>query len=579
MEKRDNLINSIETLKINGYVKKKDTKEIIDNLQLIKPKLSHEDKNKIKTITELLSKKTLKKREKREWDHSKKYLVELVNHYYEEYNDLDNEDINNEVDVGENGLSINEIENMLDDKVPKYNKFNKKHPMKGVSYDKSRDRWIYYADNINIKNINFSEIINTAKEKFGEKNVEKISKNFSKKYFLYKNYYFVIYIINDKYYFDIQHIISVLNLQESYVKKKYNEFSDNIRHYIWHKNKYDGYILRELISERTMYKIVLSSNSKFSKSFKEDVADILTELRQNNNLTITNKKITLKENPQTNINIIKQEKNIMNKMIKENFVPYSYNNPDNLSFVRQLVVMGSYIELSKYVKKHVLYGFIIPLHNENNHIIIKFGYTEDIIDRIRTLKKEYKSDVYLVRIVTIKGESEEQVFHNLLKSRYENLIEKYSIEEKDKVELYKFNPILLNIFDAYKINNKDLKESEKITPDEQFIINSVKTQESLFSNLVLNYEYNILSKQPGNKELYDFILEKQKMYHHEKIKKEEQEHIERMKKMKYDNFDKYMEMKKIKLEILKAKNNTSDNNNNNKSPPLKRTSSKEILRL
>uniref|UniRef100_A0A6G6AA66 Uncharacterized protein n=1 Tax=Borely moumouvirus TaxID=2712067 RepID=A0A6G6AA66_9VIRU len=578
MQKRDNLINNIETLKINGYVKKKDTKEIIDNLQLIKPKLSHEDKNKIKTITELLSKKTLKKRERREWDHSKKYLVELVNNYYEEYNDFDNEDINYDVDIGENDLSINEIENILDDKVPKYNKFNKKHPMKGVSYDKTNEKYKIQF-NGNSQTINkLDDAVNKMKFLKKDKFREKISKIFLKNYFLYKNYYFVIYMINDKYYFDIQHIISVLNLQESYIKKKYNEFSDNIRHYIWHKNKYDGYILRELISERTMYKIVLSSNSKFSKSFKEDVADILKNLRRNNNLTITNKKITLKENPQTNINIIKQEKNIMNKMIKENFVPYSYNNPDNLSFIRQLVVMGSYIELSKYVKKHVLYGFIIPLHNENNHIIIKFGYTEDIIDRIRTLKKEYKSDVYLVRIVTIKGESEEQVFHNLLKSRYENLIEKYSIEEKDKVELYKFNPILLNIFDAYKINNKDLKESEKITPDEQFIINSVKTQESLFSNLVLNYEYNILSKQPGNKELYDFILEKQKMYHHEKIKKDEQEHIERMKKMKYDNFDKYMEMKKIKLEILKAKNNTSDNNNN-KSPPLKRTSSKEILRL
>ncbi len=502
--------------------------------------------------------------------------MDLINSYCEEYNDNNNEDIDDETDITENNLTMNEIENMLDDKVSKYNKFNEKHPMKGVSYDECNNKYKIQLDEKSqtIKNLHdaIKKMKNFKKEKFGGK----ISKNFSKTNFLYKNYYFVSYTIENKFYFDIQHIISVLNLKESYIKKKYNEFSDNIRYYIWHKNKYDGYILRELISERTMYSIALSSNSEFSKSFKEDVSKILKKLRQNNNLTITNKKMTLNND---NISLIKQERNIMNKMISDNFVPYTYNNPNNLAFVRQLVVMGSYIELSKYIKKHVLYGFIIPLPNDDNCIIIKFGYTEDIIDRIYTLKKEYKSDVYLIRIASIKGKSEEKEFHDLLRTRYENLIEKYSIEEKDKVELYKFNPILLNIFDAYKINDIDLKESEKITPDELFIINSVKTQESLFTDLVLNYEFNILNKQPGNKELYDFILEKQKLYHYEKIKKEEQEHIERMKKMKYDNFDKYMQMKKIKLQILQVKDNISNKSDHKQSPPLKRTSSKNILKL
>ncbi|AFX93246.1 hypothetical protein CE11_01222 [Megavirus courdo11] len=64
MINQNNLINNIEKLDTEKYIKKKDSKEIIDDLQIMKPKLSHEDKNKIKTITDLLSKKTLKKKKK-----------------------------------------------------------------------------------------------------------------------------------------------------------------------------------------------------------------------------------------------------------------------------------------------------------------------------------------------------------------------------------------------------------------------------------------------------------------------------------------------------------------------------------
>lgn len=95
MTNKNDLINSIETLQITGYIKKKDTKEIIDNLQQIKPKLSRENKNKINTVIELLSKTSLKKKERIKWDQFKKYLVELVNNYYEEYYD----DENNEIDT------------------------------------------------------------------------------------------------------------------------------------------------------------------------------------------------------------------------------------------------------------------------------------------------------------------------------------------------------------------------------------------------------------------------------------------------------------------------------------------------
>ena len=44
-----------------------------------------------------------------------------------------------------------------------------------------------------------------------------------------------------------------------------------------------------------MYDLILSSNSSFSKSFKNDIANILIQLRENGQLSITKDKISLKK--------------------------------------------------------------------------------------------------------------------------------------------------------------------------------------------------------------------------------------------------------------------------------------------
>lgn len=44
--------------------------------------------------------------------------------------------------------------------------------------------------------------------------------------------------------------------------------------------QYGGYIHRELVDEKTMYKIVLDSRSDFSKTFKDDISQLLIDLRK-----------------------------------------------------------------------------------------------------------------------------------------------------------------------------------------------------------------------------------------------------------------------------------------------------------
>lgn len=254
-------------------------------------------------------------------------MIKLIKKYEEEFNDESNED-----DINEE-LTTDEIENKLDSKIPKYNKYDKNHPMQGVTFNEKNNNFRLQYKNYDSNATNFTTACEKIKEKITPKNQEKILKKCGKNYFTYMDHFFITYWKNNDPLFDIQHIISVLNLKPSYIKEKYNEFSDKIIYYMWHKNEYDGYILRELIDEKSMYELILSSNSKFSKSFKTDIAQILVQLRKENKLQITNNKIQLKTNNSNKFAI-----QFSTKIIHQQTNVYNYNSFDNLSSLEMLIV-------------------------------------------------------------------------------------------------------------------------------------------------------------------------------------------------------------------------------------------------
>lgn len=224
-------------------------------------------------------------------------------------------------------------------------------------------------------------------------------------YFIYywKNHYFICYWKNNEPYFDIQHIISVLNLKRS--NDKYNEFCDDIIYYKWHKNEFDGYILYELIDEQTAYQIILISNSTLSKSFKKNISKILANLRKQEQLNVSNDKMTLNKKSYKSMN----ETN--DKNIGDITYPiYTYNNIAHTQFVRHLKNLSANIPLAKFTNKHVLYAFVIPIKTNHNDIILKFGYSKDIFQRIKDLKSEYGSKVYLINIKIISGQKTKKDF-------------------------------------------------------------------------------------------------------------------------------------------------------------------------
>lgn len=550
MATAEQLIKEVESLDLTKYIKKNEKEFIKDNLEYLKQYVSPNEKKKLEPMIEILSKPKLLKADKDKINSSRNTVINIIKEYKEEFNEEDNED-----DVN-NNLEVNEIEKNLDNKVAKYNKYNKNHPMKGVTYNENdknyRIRYKDYDNNTTKLNTACEKI----KEKITPKNEEKILKNGDKNKFAYKDHYFIVYWHESKPYFDIQHMISVLNLKPSYIKQKYNEFSKNIKYYIWHKNQFGGYILRELINEKTMYDLILSSNSKFSKSYKSDVSEILVELRKNNGLVITNEKMTLKKpikEEYQNIQALNYMQNIKNKQYKI----YNYMSHNDLSLLEMLIKEGANISLSKYIGKHVLYMFVIPIKTEHNDIIIKIGYTEDIIDRIRTLKVEYKTTVFLIRIKIITGKKDESKFHKSMVKLYPQLVEKYKIKNKNKVELYKMSDKILKEYDNYMTDETIIKEDddpEDLTEAEEEVIETVKQQDKEFKHHINNYKAIVPYNNKNNNAYYEYLTNKDNILH-EKWKKEKEIEILKMQnKAKSDHLDKEIKLAQIKKDTAKIEN-------------------------
>ena len=555
----DTLLETIDTLGTQKYIKKSDRISIIENLEIIP--MTNTEKKEIEPITDILSKGLVSAKEIKYLTKIKPDIIKIVKKYKEVFNEEPNED-----DINEN-LTTNEIEQKIDEKIPKYNKYNEKHPMEGVFYS-SKKLWRFNLDKHDKTNKNINKIVEYAKQFLIPEN----SKNFGnirvKKSFAYKDHFFVTYWKDNEPYFDIQHIISVLNLKKSSWLNKYNEFSNEIVYCIWHQNEFEGYILRELINEETMYKLALSSNSDFSKSFKNDIAKILVELRKDGQLTLTNKKLKNNKSAQNEINAT----TLISKQVSD---LCTYNSYEGINYAQYLINCGTLIILSKFIDKHVLYAFIIPLKLENDYIIIKFGYTNDLLDRFTTLQAEYHCNVFFIGAKLITRQKDERKFHKMIKKKYPQCIQKYYINTKEKEELYKLSPSLFNEFINYNVtddsnDSNDTNETYEYSQEELKIFDYLKKQESIFMNSI---NYNFITDE---KMRFKYVCLKESNLHERMIK--DKEIIAKNKEIKLNKIQ--QASLKIQLKIDLNRNNLLDKELElAKLQKSTKPSPKEILRL
>jgi uncharacterized protein YozE (UPF0346 family) len=153
--------------------------------------LSKDQTTKCERLIELISESSyLKSEAKEEINTLKKPIIKAIKWYYEEYNNEQNED---KLD-GEK--TEEEIKELLDQKIPSYNRYTEKNPMHGVSYCNSKKLWIFRNDISYKTSKNLPNIVDMAKSTIFPKattDFRKISEYTKKIQFTYQNHYFMTY--------------------------------------------------------------------------------------------------------------------------------------------------------------------------------------------------------------------------------------------------------------------------------------------------------------------------------------------------------------------------------------------------
>lgn len=405
---------------------------------------------------------------------------------------------------------IDEVENGLDSEIEYYNKHTEGYPMYGITWNVKRQKWRLQHSKIDKYHSNLDLLAEEILPIICPKNLRKIEKIRTTQFINYQHKQIIIYNTLEQPLFDFRHIIKLLDIEREDIK--YNDYKGKITHYGFKKNEFDGYIIKRFIPESVMYELIMSSNSAFSKNFKTDVSKILCELRKQGAMTIKNDQLVLASNvkminnkpnyDKTNIcdNDVKKQ---LDLVIHNHIHDPSYNNSYYCNMIKILIRNGAKISLQKYVNQHVMYFFVITISDveQKNRIFCKIGYTADIIERIKSLKDEYKCEIYLVGLKYIRSEQQEKEFHKAIKISKNHLVYRMQINNRDKDEVYIFDELLYKEFNAVIETNKNIQVEEDDI--DEYIAQLIKDQYMYFIKYLSSTSvYHFVNAVPSNPNEY-----------------------------------------------------------------------------
>lgn len=206
-----------------------------------------------------------------------------------------------------------------------------------------------------------------------------------------------------------------------------------------------------------------------------------------------------------------------------------------------------------------MYCFIITLDDPTgkNRILIKIGYSCDILERIKSLGYEYKCKFYLIGMKIINNVKDEKEFHLLLKYKFSELFVPVKIGNHDKDEVYVFDLQLYKTFIEYKgaevIDDIQIKleEESRLVMNDYFNNIEERFELELIKKLgqIIKIDKVINEHQKGiiiemNRDHYKYLESRDEHKYKLDELKEKNRHIEVLK-------DKEIELKKLDFEILK----------------------------
>ena len=484
---------------------------------------------------------------------SVKYTNALNKTIMELYNSLTKDELTTEQKIlYEDIVKIIEdehLEETLDGQCKRYTKFTKSNPAEYLKYDAYSDRYELFFNDKSKKHTSkqLQKLVSIAKiksgffsEKIGKKPTLKSDIEIFKK-IEYKTKKIIIYKHNNVSFYDINHVINLLN--NTNPSDKYYEYNKFIELRDFRDNEYGGFYVKEFINQKTFFKILLESHDVFSNKFRDDVTTILDELAKTDSVTIKNDTFILtKAKPPIDHFIVPIE------------YYQTYENEYLVNLIKREIDICKKIEWSIYSKKHLMYCFITTLPDplNLNRILCKIGYTYDIVTRFKSLKIEYGCNFYLLCVKTVNAEQDEKDFHTQLKLKYKHLHVPLTMGKHEKTEIYVFDHDLYQLFKSY-INKTEINDT--VLDD-----TSKNILHEYFNNISERFENDLMLKLKHTINLKDVLTEFQKetainMHnkHYEYLMlKENNRHDETM-------MDKKIREKELDFEIQKFNFSTKQN--------------------
>ena len=118
-----------------------------------------------------------------------------------------------------------------------------------------------------------------------------------------------------------------------------------------------------------------------------------------------------------------------------------------------------------------------------NRVICKIGYTNNLHDRIKSLKADYNCEIYIINLRTVDNQTKEKEFHNMIQQYRSDLwIHDIKNKEKLKDEFYVFDEWLVENFSQIKEFDKDIiKNISEIESKRQILILK-ETVDKIYNN-------------------------------------------------------------------------------------------------
>ncbi len=236
-----------------------------------------------------------------------------------------------------------------------------------------------------------------------------------------------------------------------FVTSSLNDFIYNINY----NGKIDQVIIKDVISKASFIKSydVELSDVDSNEVDSDDIKDLSDAYKKSYHITKFSEKKFLKSIPKLARflnNILTDMYEILGidiTMHRDMYTKLDSSKKKHKKIFNDLI-KNTKIDITNFVKRRILYFFLIINMCDDGYYMSKIGFSEDIATRKKDLKKEYGTDLFLFAIKDINMKRDELHFHEMLRSFYPHLVIK-KINGVSTTEAYYYSDILLEHFNLY----------------------------------------------------------------------------------------------------------------------------------